>query len=269
MTDPLPSGAAAFEARLDVVEPMGMETMVYFIVDGVEVCGRVNPAAAGRAAAPIFARLVALFGGDNFPTPEQVLAMSSRRMRGAGLSRAKVRAIKDIAKKAAAGVVPSRRVVARLADATHRAELAALEGLPTRARLAPPSSARTVASGLTGAAPSVVVVLRSYLAPFGVTLAHELRAARVVVDADDDDEGLWRGRGDDRVADEHARLAREWLTRADRVLAEAGGSLRIALVRFDDRNRPSAVAAGERASRASSYGGSGMSPSTGTGVLSR
>jgi multiple sugar transport system ATP-binding protein len=42
-------GSAAFEARLDVVEPMGMETMVYFIVDGVEVCGRVNPAAAGRA----------------------------------------------------------------------------------------------------------------------------------------------------------------------------------------------------------------------------
>ena len=43
----IPPGSAAFEARLDVVEPMGMETMVYFVVDGVEVCGRVNPAAAG------------------------------------------------------------------------------------------------------------------------------------------------------------------------------------------------------------------------------
>ena len=43
----VPPGAAAFEARLDVVEPMGMETMVYFIVDGVEVCGRVNPACSG------------------------------------------------------------------------------------------------------------------------------------------------------------------------------------------------------------------------------
>src|ERR1700751_5650408 len=43
----VPPGAAAFEARLDVVEPMGMETMVYFIVDGVEVFGRGNPAAAG------------------------------------------------------------------------------------------------------------------------------------------------------------------------------------------------------------------------------
>jgi len=45
----LPPGRAGFEVQLDVVEPMGMETMVYFIVDGVEVCGRVNPTAAGKA----------------------------------------------------------------------------------------------------------------------------------------------------------------------------------------------------------------------------
>jgi multiple sugar transport system ATP-binding protein len=45
----LPPGRAAFDVLLDVVEPMGMETMVYFIVDGVEVCGRVNPEAAGNA----------------------------------------------------------------------------------------------------------------------------------------------------------------------------------------------------------------------------
>jgi multiple sugar transport system ATP-binding protein len=45
----LPPGRAAFDVQLDVVEPMGMETMVYFIVDGVEVCGRVNPTAAGKA----------------------------------------------------------------------------------------------------------------------------------------------------------------------------------------------------------------------------
>jgi multiple sugar transport system ATP-binding protein len=53
----VPPGAAAFEARLDVVEPMGMETMVYFIVDGVEVCSRVNPAAAGKVGEAM--RLVA------------------------------------------------------------------------------------------------------------------------------------------------------------------------------------------------------------------
>jgi multiple sugar transport system ATP-binding protein len=35
-----------FAITLDVVEPMGMETMVYFRVDGTEVCGRVEPSAA-------------------------------------------------------------------------------------------------------------------------------------------------------------------------------------------------------------------------------
>ena len=35
-----------FSATLDVVEPMGMETMVYFTVDGQEVCGRVDPGSA-------------------------------------------------------------------------------------------------------------------------------------------------------------------------------------------------------------------------------
>jgi multiple sugar transport system ATP-binding protein len=44
-----PAGSSAFSVPLDVVEPMGMETMVYFLVDGVEICARVNPAAAGEA----------------------------------------------------------------------------------------------------------------------------------------------------------------------------------------------------------------------------
>jgi multiple sugar transport system ATP-binding protein len=50
-------GSAAFDVQLDVVEPMGMETMVYFIIDGVEVCGRVNPTAAKNAGETM--RLVA------------------------------------------------------------------------------------------------------------------------------------------------------------------------------------------------------------------
>jgi len=38
-----------FSITLDVIEPMGMETMVFFTVDGTEVCGRVEPSAAKRA----------------------------------------------------------------------------------------------------------------------------------------------------------------------------------------------------------------------------
>jgi multiple sugar transport system ATP-binding protein len=36
---------------LDVIEPMGMETLVYFTMNGVAVCGRVNPAAEVRTGA--------------------------------------------------------------------------------------------------------------------------------------------------------------------------------------------------------------------------
>jgi multiple sugar transport system ATP-binding protein len=38
-------GKVPFDARLDVTEPMGMETLVYFPINGTQVCGRVNPEA--------------------------------------------------------------------------------------------------------------------------------------------------------------------------------------------------------------------------------
>ena len=40
------AAGAEFVMPVDVVEPMGMETMVYFIVDGTEICARVTPEAA-------------------------------------------------------------------------------------------------------------------------------------------------------------------------------------------------------------------------------
>ena len=42
-----------FEARLEVTEPMGMETLVYFPLNGAQVCGRVNPQAGARDGAPL------------------------------------------------------------------------------------------------------------------------------------------------------------------------------------------------------------------------
>jgi multiple sugar transport system ATP-binding protein len=38
--------ATEFSVTLDVVEPLGMETMVFFTVNGREICARVDPAAA-------------------------------------------------------------------------------------------------------------------------------------------------------------------------------------------------------------------------------
>jgi multiple sugar transport system ATP-binding protein len=44
---------SAFSITPDVVEPMGMETLVYFTIDGTEVCGRVNPTCNPAAGAPM------------------------------------------------------------------------------------------------------------------------------------------------------------------------------------------------------------------------
>src|SRR5467141_1625864 len=43
----------AFDVTLEVTEPMGMETLVYFRVNGTEVCGRVNPNGGAKAGAPM------------------------------------------------------------------------------------------------------------------------------------------------------------------------------------------------------------------------
>jgi multiple sugar transport system ATP-binding protein len=49
----LEPGEVPFEAKLDVTEPMGMETLVYFPVNGTQVCGRVNPNAGARDGVPL------------------------------------------------------------------------------------------------------------------------------------------------------------------------------------------------------------------------
>jgi len=54
ITEPRHNGAGVpsqFSATLDVVEPMGMETMVFFSIGGTEICGRVEPKSAVAAGA--------------------------------------------------------------------------------------------------------------------------------------------------------------------------------------------------------------------------
>jgi len=49
LTEPRRAGVddgSEFSVTLDVVEPMGMETMVFFTVNGQEICARVDPSAA-------------------------------------------------------------------------------------------------------------------------------------------------------------------------------------------------------------------------------
>lgn len=62
----------------------------------------------GKAAATIFARVCALFpGGHEGLNPAALLRASDEKLRGAGLSANKLLALKDLAKKAKDGVIPS------------------------------------------------------------------------------------------------------------------------------------------------------------------
>jgi len=45
-------GVEAFDTVLDVTEPMGMETLVYFTMEGAQFCGRVDPNAGAHDGAP-------------------------------------------------------------------------------------------------------------------------------------------------------------------------------------------------------------------------
>jgi 3-methyladenine DNA glycosylase/8-oxoguanine DNA glycosylase len=70
----------------------------------------------GRAAATIHSRLVRLFRPRRFPAPGELLAASDAALRGAGLSRAKVAALRDLAARTLDGTVPPMRVLKRLGD---------------------------------------------------------------------------------------------------------------------------------------------------------
>lgn len=63
---------------------------------------------AGKAAAAIFARACALTPGRYFPRPEECLELSPETFQAAGLSRAKARAVRDLAQKVAEGTVRLR-----------------------------------------------------------------------------------------------------------------------------------------------------------------
>ena len=83
----------------------------------------------GKAAETIFRRMLALFPGKKFPAPADLIAATDEQLRSAGLSRAKTAAIKEIATKTVAGVVPPRRVIANMSDTEIIERLTTIRGV--------------------------------------------------------------------------------------------------------------------------------------------
>jgi 3-methyladenine DNA glycosylase/8-oxoguanine DNA glycosylase len=79
---------------------------------------------AAAAANTIYGRVKVLAPGREFPTPAQFLELSDEELRGAGLSRGKTKAIRDLAHRVESGSLklrsigrhPDEEVVRRLTD---------------------------------------------------------------------------------------------------------------------------------------------------------
>ena len=81
------------------------------------------------AAGTILNRFKALFDGNGFPTPAEVIRLDVDRLRSAGLSRQKAHYIRDLAQKSIDGVVPSLRDCDRLTDAELFERLTSIKGV--------------------------------------------------------------------------------------------------------------------------------------------
>jgi O-6-methylguanine DNA methyltransferase len=85
---------------------------------------------SGKAAATIFARVCALFPrAHHGPTAENILRASDEKLRGAGLSRPKILALRDLARRAKDGDIPTLAEVRRMEDAEIVERLTAVRGV--------------------------------------------------------------------------------------------------------------------------------------------
>ena len=81
------------------------------------------------AANNILTRFIALFEGALFPLPQHVIDTDAARLRAVGFSHAKIAALKDLATKALAGVVPDRKTLDQLSDGEIIERLTAVRGV--------------------------------------------------------------------------------------------------------------------------------------------
>ena len=71
---------------------------------------------SGKAAATIFGRVKALGSNSGIPSPEEMLKLRKPALRKAGLSGAKILAMKDLAQKTIEGIVPTLEQAQSLSD---------------------------------------------------------------------------------------------------------------------------------------------------------
>ncbi|HEV2488424.1 MAG TPA: hypothetical protein VGT03_01340 [Candidatus Acidoferrales bacterium] len=71
---------------------------------------------SGKAAETIFSRVKALSASGRCPTPEEILRLRKQKLRKAGLSGAKIAAVRDLARKTIEGIVPTLAQAQEMSD---------------------------------------------------------------------------------------------------------------------------------------------------------
>jgi 3-methyladenine DNA glycosylase/8-oxoguanine DNA glycosylase len=84
---------------------------------------------SGKAAATIFARIKALGSNGRIPTPQEILKLRKPALRKAGLSGAKILAVKDLAAKTISGVVPTLEQAQKVSDEELVKRLTSVRGI--------------------------------------------------------------------------------------------------------------------------------------------
>jgi DNA-3-methyladenine glycosylase II len=84
---------------------------------------------SGKAAATIFSRVKALGSNGRIPTPQEMVKLRKPALRKAGLSGAKILAMKDLAKKTIEGVVPTLEQANQLSDEELVKRLVSVRGI--------------------------------------------------------------------------------------------------------------------------------------------
>lgn len=120
----------ALAAIIDEVGPFRMELKVSRSLFGALAEAIVYQQLSNKAAATIYGRVEALFprARTGF-TPRHILATPDESLRGCGLSRAKVLAIKDLARRVADGELPTMEAAQGLADADLVERLVKVRGI--------------------------------------------------------------------------------------------------------------------------------------------
>ena len=122
-TDPRMAALIARSARYNIKPPRSIRPFEA-LAESI-----VYQQLSGKAAATIWARVRRLYPARRRLDPAAVLATPDRKLRAAGLSAAKTRALKDLAAKTIDGTVPSARRLMRMNDEEIITRLTSVRGI--------------------------------------------------------------------------------------------------------------------------------------------